>query len=58
MIGCRSGEVFDLGEIRDVAEVFINGKSAGILWKKPYSVNISQLVQPGINELKIEIVKI
>lgn len=48
--------IIDLGELRDVAEVFINGKSAGILWKKPYRVNISQLVQPGTNELKIEIV--
>ncbi|GAI98460.1 unnamed protein product, partial [marine sediment metagenome] len=25
----------DLGEIRDVAEVYINGTSAGILWKNP-----------------------
>ena len=50
--------ILDLGELRDVAEVFINGKSAGILWKKPYSVDISQLVQPGINELKVEIVNL
>ena len=39
--------ILDLGEVRDVAEVFINGKSAGILWKKPYQADISQLVQPG-----------
>ena len=26
----------DLGEVRDVSEVFVNGQSAGILWKKPY----------------------
>lgn len=50
--------MLDLGELRDVAEVFINGKSAGILWKKPYSVDISHLVQPGINELKVEIVNL
>ncbi len=48
--------ILDLGEVRDVAEVFVNGKSAGILWKKPYQVNISQMVQPGTNDLKIEIV--
>jgi len=48
--------VLDLGELRDVAEVFINDKSAGVLWKKPYQVDISQLVKPGMNELKIEIV--
>jgi hypothetical protein len=50
--------VIDLGEIRDVAEVFVNGKTAGILWKKPYRANISAFVQPGKNELKIEIVNL
>ncbi len=48
--------ILDLGELRDVAEVFINDKSAGILWKKPYRVDISQWVQPGVNDLRIEIV--
>ncbi|MDR2383886.1 MAG: hypothetical protein LBD76_08420, partial [Prevotellaceae bacterium] len=46
----------DLGEVRDVAEVFVNGKSAGILWKKPFCVDISGLVRNGDNELKVEIV--
>lgn len=53
----RSEEkILDLGEMRDVAEVFINGKSAGILWKKPFSVDITDLVKKGENELKIEVV--
>ncbi len=46
----------DLGEMKDVAEVFINGKSAGVLWKKPFSIDISSLVKTGDNELKIEVV--
>jgi hypothetical protein len=46
----------DLGEVRDVAEVFINGKSAGILWKQPYRIDISRLIKTGTNDLKIEIV--
>jgi hypothetical protein len=50
--------MLNLGDLRDVAEVFVNGKSAGILWKKPYQVDISQLVQPGINDLKIEVVNL
>ncbi len=48
--------ILDLGEVRDVAEVFINEKSAGTLWKKPFQVDISQLVHVGKNDLKIEIV--
>ena len=50
--------ILDLGEVCDVAEVFINGKSAGILWKKPYQADISQLIRPGRNNLKIEIVNL
>jgi hypothetical protein len=46
----------DLGEVRDVAEVFVNGESAGILWKKPFRINISRLVKTGDNELKVEVV--
>jgi hypothetical protein len=50
--------ILDLGELRDVAEVFINGRSAGILWKKPYQSDITQLVRTGRNDLKIEIVNL
>jgi hypothetical protein len=48
----------DLGEVRDVAEVFVNGKSAGIVWKKPYVTDISKMVQSGENTLKIEVVNL
>ena len=50
--------MLNLGEVRDVAEIFVNGKSAGILWKKPYEADISHLVKTGENELKIEIVNL
>jgi len=46
----------DLGEVRDVTEVFVNGKSAGILWKKPFRADITNLLHPGENDLKIELV--
>ncbi|MDR2707047.1 MAG: hypothetical protein LBC02_14845 [Planctomycetaceae bacterium] len=48
----------DLGEVRDVAEIFVNGKSAGILWKKPFCADISDLVHSGDNELKVEVVNL
>jgi hypothetical protein len=54
----KNGMIIDLGEVRDVAEVFINGKSAGILWKKPYQADISKLIKSGENDLKIEIVNL
>ena len=45
----------DLGDVRDVAEVFVNSKSAGVLWKAPFRVDITSLVKPGANKLKIEV---
>lgn len=45
----------DLGEVKDVAEVFVNGRSAGVLWTFPYAVDISGYVSEGENELAVEI---
>ncbi|MDR3181920.1 MAG: hypothetical protein LBT89_03210 [Planctomycetaceae bacterium] len=50
--------ILDLGEVRDVAEVFVNGKSAGILWKKPFRADITGLLREGENELKVEVVNL
>ncbi len=55
----QHGRIFlDLGEIRDVSEVYINGKSAGIQWKKPYLFDISDLLKAGENQVEIEIVNL
>ena len=45
----------DLGDVREVAEVFVNGYSAGVLWKPPFRTEITRLVKPGANALKIEV---
>lgn len=45
-----------LGQVYDVAEVYLNGNLAGILWKPPYKLDITELVRAGENDLKIEIV--
>jgi hypothetical protein len=44
-----------LGELRNVAEVTLNGKNLGIFWKPPYTVDVTGLLKPGKNELKVEI---
>lgn len=45
----------DLGDVRDVAEVFVNGQSAGILWKAPFRADVTSLVKRGANQLKVEV---
>jgi len=45
----------DLGEVKNIAEVFVNGKSLGIIWKKPFRVNLSNAMKPGENTLKVKV---
>jgi alpha-L-rhamnosidase len=47
--------VLDLGEVRELAEVIVNGKSAGILWKPPYRADVTGLVKPGTNRLEVRV---
>ena len=45
----------DLGEAREVAEVLVNGKSAGYAWHAPYRVDIGSAVRPGRNTLEVRV---
>jgi hypothetical protein len=45
----------DLGEVKNLAEVALNGESMGIAWKKPFRVNIGKALKPGDNRLSIKI---
>ena len=41
--------------VHEAAEVFVNGKSAGFIFMPPYSVDISGLLRPGRNEIKVTV---
>jgi len=45
--------LLDLGEMNDIAEVRVNGKSAGVLWYPPYRADITRLLVAGENNLEI-----
>ncbi|MCA9449435.1 MAG: hypothetical protein KC931_20115, partial [Candidatus Omnitrophica bacterium] len=46
----------DLGDVRDLARVRLNGEDLGILWKIPFEVEITQVAKRGANQLEIEVV--
>ena len=47
-IGGRAGRVFlNLGEVKNIATVTINGKTFPVLWKPPYRVDITEAVENG-----------
>ena len=51
------GKVFlDLGAVRDVAVVRVNGKDLGTLWTAPWRVGISSVAKLGSNSVEITIV--
>ncbi len=46
----------DLGKVGDVADVLVNGQSAGIVWKAPYQTqDLRALLKPGANTLEIKV---
>lgn len=45
----------DLGKVRDIAEVKVNGKSVGMVWAPPYRVDVTAALQPGIDRLAISV---
>jgi len=41
------------GPVREAAEVFVNGQRAGVVWHPPYTIDLSALLKPGKNDLRI-----
>jgi hypothetical protein len=55
----KNKELFlDLGDVSVSAKVILNGRDLGVVWRKPFRVDISKAVKPGKNELKIEVVNL
>ncbi|HRI21923.1 MAG TPA: glycosyl hydrolase, partial [Panacibacter sp.] len=45
----------NLGDVKNIAEVTVNGKAMGILWKKPFRVNVTSALKPGTNKVEIKV---
>ena len=46
----------DLGHLRELARVRLNGKDLGIVWAPPFRVEITHAVKPTGNALEVEVV--
>ncbi|HEX7873651.1 MAG TPA: glycosyl hydrolase [Sphingobium sp.] len=55
--GWKTGQPLwiDLGEVRETAEVSVNGKVAGTAWHAPYRVDIGAVVKPGRNRIEVKV---
>jgi hypothetical protein len=45
----------DLGDVKIMAEVKLNGKDLGVLWKPPYQVDVTGSLKLGRNELVVKV---
>ncbi len=45
----------DLGSVRVFAQVKLNDKDLGLLWKPPFRLDISALAKPGKNRLEVKV---
>ncbi len=54
-IGSGKQIILDLGQVRFVAEIYVNGQSQGIIWKPPYQVDITDAVKADKNQLVVEV---
>ena len=50
--------ILDLGSVKNLAEVYVNGQSMGTVWKKPFALDITEAVKAGKNEVEIKVVNL
>lgn len=48
----------DLGKVKNMARVRLNGKDLGAVWTAPWRVDVSKSLKPKNNELEIEVVNL
>jgi len=54
----KSGESLwlDLGDVKDLAEVSVNGRSLDVVWHAPYRVDVTQALKRGRNEIAVKVI--
>jgi hypothetical protein len=48
----------DLGNVKNLAEVSVNGRSFGVLWKAPFVVDVTDALHTGDNHLHVKITNV
>jgi hypothetical protein len=55
LLGQNRRIYLDLGNVQVIAEVNLNGKNAGILWKPPFRADVTTMVRAGDNHLEVKV---
>jgi len=49
------GVDLDLGSVRETADIHINDAPAGVAWMRPYRCDITRLIKPGKNRIRVDV---
>jgi hypothetical protein len=47
--------ILELGDLWAVGEVSLNGRNLGVVWKRPFQVDVTSAVHPGANRLVVRV---
>ena len=47
--------LLDLGGVKNIAEVYVNGKLCATLWKPPFRADVTDALRPGRNSLEVRV---
>jgi len=45
----------DLGDVKNIAEVTVNGKPVGLVWKAPFRLDVTSALKAGANTLDVKV---
>ena len=52
----KDSVILDLGEVKDLAEVTVNGKNLGVIWNAPFKVDITKALRNGTNTIEVKVI--
>ncbi len=48
-------QILQLGDVKNIAEVIVNGQNLGIVWKEPYQADVTKVLRQGENTIEIRV---
>jgi hypothetical protein len=45
----------DLGDVKNLAEIAVNGQNLGEVWHAPYRIDVTSALKPGSNDISIKV---
>lgn len=55
---CEGELRLDLGEVASLARVSVNGQDLGVVWKHPFSIDISEAAKEGANRVEVNVINL